>query len=113
MRTALRSLAACVLILALPAADAAEPTPALTSAVPASAVAAFTLRRDGLALVRRQLDQDPAMRAELHDFLERTVGVDPSASDAVAGWLESLDPPVGAVLLRLAGQGRSARPRGR
>jgi dihydrofolate synthase/folylpolyglutamate synthase len=105
MPTVLRSLVACALLYAAAAANAAEPATAVASVLPATANAAFLVRRDGLVFLRGLLDEDPALRRELHEFLLRTVGVDLSTTDGVAGWLESVDPPVGAVLLTLPAPG--------
>src|SRR5262245_61499660 len=107
----MRSLAVCALLISTPV-FAAPSGPALVDMVPPQSLGAAVLQRGALAWVRTWIDARPEMRAELGEFLSRTIGVDLTRIDGAAFWISQPGgpkPQMGAFV-RMSG---NAAPKGR
>jgi hypothetical protein len=96
--------------LAAPPSDAPRPPPqpSLVELVPAEATGALVLRKNGLAWVRRFIDDDPEMQQELAAHLVQSLGIDLTHLEgAVAFTVGNVnDNLAGAVWLRIPGPGK-------
>src|SRR5689334_20374045 len=73
----------------------------LLDLVPDKALGALVLRADALKLVRQQLEDDPAMKKELSEYLVQREGIDLSAVTALVAFVTAPDGRDGAALLRM------------
>ena len=74
----------------------------LVSYVPASASAALVVRARALSLLRNYFAENPELQKELSEHFANTLGIDLTRIEGVVVSLTSIDPPSGALLLRIS-----------
>ena len=73
----------------------------LLDVIPEKALAAVVIRADALKMFRQQLDEDVELNKELHEYLVKREGIDPTRVTAMVAFTTAPDARDGAAFLRM------------